>query len=81
MAAENHTVEKYREALQEVDRISQWNFDSVAALAVAIQKMTKDETIRQLAKQIHYHATDGMNEINVAAEELGANYKEERSHG
>lgn len=63
-------------AIEGIDCTSQHNNETIEGLAKAIERLTNDEVIKTLAKQICYMANETMNDINVAAEELGANYRE-----
>lgn len=60
--------------VESVDCISQHNNETISALAKAILRISDDSVVQYLAKHIDYLAQDSMNEVNVIAEQLGANY-------
>jgi len=65
-----------QDIIRAMDAFSQHGNDNISGLAQAISKLSNDQTIITLARHIDYLAQEAMNEINAAAERLGADYKE-----
>lgn len=61
--------------LQHLDATTQSCSDHIYAQAGAIQALSDDRNVQDLADQIKYWATDSMNVVNCSAEKLGCNFK------
>ncbi|MDP1659744.1 MAG: hypothetical protein Q8L73_10395 [Methylotenera sp.] len=76
MAIDDFTLsDNLRSEIEGMDCVSQKNNDTISYIAQAISRLTDDKVILGLVSHIDSLAQDNLNEVNVMAERLGANFK------